>query len=106
MSIEEIARISSALDHSTGPWNACMEQLREWDSDWAEKCFKMTTNPWKKMVLPRKTLELISLALNAACTNLNSEGTRRHIRAALDAGATRKEILAILKMASIMAIHS
>jgi alkylhydroperoxidase/carboxymuconolactone decarboxylase family protein YurZ len=83
-----------------------MEQLREWDPDWAEKSFKMTTNPWKKMVLPRKALELISLALNAACTNLNSEGTRRHIRAALDAGASHKEILAILKMASIMAIHS
>lgn len=44
------------------------------------------------MVLQRKTLELISLVLNAACTNLNSEGTRRHIRTALDAGATRQEI--------------
>jgi alkylhydroperoxidase/carboxymuconolactone decarboxylase family protein YurZ len=31
---------------------------------------------------------------------------RRHIRAALDAGATRDEILTILKMASVMSIHS
>jgi alkylhydroperoxidase/carboxymuconolactone decarboxylase family protein YurZ len=49
---------------------------------------------------------LIGVALNAACTNLNPDGTRRHIRAALEAGATREEILMILKMASVMSIHS
>jgi len=31
-----------------------------------------------------------------------NDGTRRHIRGALDAGATRDEILMILKMASVM----
>ena len=46
------------------------------------------------------------MALNAACTNLNPDGTRRHIRAALDVGATRDEILTVLKMASVMSIHS
>ena len=56
--------------------------------------------------MPRKTIELISVGLNAACTNLNPEGTRRHIRAALEAGATREEILFILKGASLMSIHS
>jgi alkylhydroperoxidase/carboxymuconolactone decarboxylase family protein YurZ len=50
--------------------------------------------------------ELISLAINAACTNLNPDGTRRHIRAALEAGATRDEILFVLKAGSVMAIHS
>jgi alkylhydroperoxidase/carboxymuconolactone decarboxylase family protein YurZ len=57
-------------------------------------------------VLPRKTVELISVALNAACTNLNQDGTRRHIRAALEAGATRDEILMVLKMAALLSIHS
>jgi len=66
----------------------------------------MTMNPWSKGVLPRKTIELFSVALNAACTNLNPDGTRRHIRAALDAGANREEILMVLKMASVLSIHS
>ena len=66
----------------------------------------MSMNPWVTGVLPRKTIELISVGLNAACTNLNPEGTRRHIRAALEAGATREEILFILKGASLMSIHS
>jgi alkylhydroperoxidase/carboxymuconolactone decarboxylase family protein YurZ len=46
------------------------------------------------------------VGLNAACTNLNPDGTRRHIRAALEAGATRDEILFVLKCASVMSIHS
>jgi alkylhydroperoxidase/carboxymuconolactone decarboxylase family protein YurZ len=66
----------------------------------------MSTNPWTSGVLPRKFIELVGVALNAACTNLNIDGTRRHIRAALRAGATRDEIVFVLKAASLMAIHS
>src|SRR5262245_19557640 len=90
----------------TGPWDDALAQLREWDPAWAESCTRMTTNPWRSGVLSRKLVELIGIGLNAACTNLNPDGTRRHIRAALQAGATRDEILMILKMASVMSIHS
>jgi alkylhydroperoxidase/carboxymuconolactone decarboxylase family protein YurZ len=100
--------MTSAIDQpqQTGPWDAPLTQLREWDPKWAETCVKMTTNPWTSGILPRKTVELIGIALNAACTNLNPDGTRRHIRAALDAGATREEILFVLKAVSLMSIHS
>src|SRR5271156_5680310 len=91
---------------ATGPWDAASNQLRSWDPAWAETCIKMTTNPWTSGALPRKTVELIGVAVNAACTNLNPDGTRRHIRAALDAGASRDEILMVLKMASLLSIHS
>ena len=91
---------------SGGPWDSSLDQLREWDPTWAAACLKMTMNPETKGVLPEKTVALIGVALNAACTNLNPEGTRRHVRAALDAGASREEILMVLKMASLLAIHS
>jgi alkylhydroperoxidase/carboxymuconolactone decarboxylase family protein YurZ len=91
---------------AVGPWDASVEQLREWDGKWADACVKMSTNLWTGGVLPRKLVELISLGLNAACTNLNADGTRRHIRGALDAGASRGEILTILKMAALLSIHS
>ena len=90
-----------------GPWDeAALAQLRAWDPAWAETCARMATNPWRGGVLPRKLVELIGVALNAACTNLDAQGTRRHIRAALDAGATRAEVLMVLEMASLLAIHS
>lgn len=91
---------------STGPWDSAVNQLREWEPKWVEACVKMTTNPWTSGVLSRKFAELVSVGLNAACTNLNLDGTRRHIRAALDAGATRDEILFVLKCASVMSINS
>ena len=108
MASEDNIGTAPAGDHvnETGPWDAAVEQLRDWDPTWAETCVKMSTNPWTSGVLPRKTLELIGVALNAACTNLNPDGTRRHIRAALEAGASREEILMALKAAFGPAIHS
>ena len=90
----------------TGPWDPALAQLHAWDTAWSEACAKMSTNPWMTGILPRKLVELIGVAVNAACTNLNPDGTRRHIRAALDAGASRDEILMVLKMAALMSIHS
>ena len=92
-------------DTETGPWDDALAQLRAWDPAWAETCARMSTNPWRGGVLPRRLAELIGVAVNAACTNLNAEGTRRHIRGALEAGATRDEVLMVLKMASLLAIH-
>jgi alkylhydroperoxidase/carboxymuconolactone decarboxylase family protein YurZ len=97
---------SMAAYESSGPWDPAVDQLVEWDPTWAEACLKMTMNPWVSGVLPKKLIELIGVGLNAACTNLNPYGTRRHIRAALAAGASREEILTVLKMASVLAIHS
>ena len=96
----------TAEDAIRGPWDLAAETLRKWDPTWAETCVKMTLNPWTGRILPRKFVELVGVALNAACTNLNPAGTRRHIRAALEAGATRDEILFVLKAVSLMAIHS
>lgn len=89
-----------------GPLDAALPMLQEWDGKWAEICGKMVTNPWTTGILPRKFIELVCVGLNAACTNLNPEGTRRHIRAALLSGASREEILFILKCAAIMSLHS
>lgn len=91
----------------TGPWeDEALGTLRAWDPDWSARCFAMSANPWTGGVLPRKTVELIALAWCSACTNLNADGTRRHIRGALDAGATRDEVLMVLKMASLLSIHT
>jgi alkylhydroperoxidase/carboxymuconolactone decarboxylase family protein YurZ len=101
---EETAKASGSDQAS--PWAVALSKLREWDPAWAEQAVKMTTNPWTDGVLPAKFIELVLVELNASRTNLNPEGTRRHIRAAIAAGATRQEILFVLKCASVMSIHS
>jgi alkylhydroperoxidase/carboxymuconolactone decarboxylase family protein YurZ len=89
-----------------GPWGGAVDQLREWDPQWAEACVRMSTNPWSSGVLERRFVELVSVALSACCTTLDAEATRRHIRAALAAGATRDQILLVLKCATVVSIHS
>lgn len=95
------------MSEPNGPWSeGALALLREWDPQWTGTCARMTDDPWTSGVLPRRLVELVGLAVNAAATNLNAEGTRRHIRGALDAGASRSEILTVLKMAALLAIHS
>ena len=86
--------------------NKAIDIVREWDPAKAEAYLKVNTNPWTNGVLDIKTIELICVGLNAACTNLQPEPTRRHIRAALQAGATRHEIQLVIEGAAFMAIHS
>ncbi len=89
-----------------GAWSSALERFAEWDPDWTERCARMTNNPWTTGVLPVKWIELICIALNAVCTHRNEPGVRRHVRAALEAGATREEILATFKGVSVLGIHS
>jgi alkylhydroperoxidase/carboxymuconolactone decarboxylase family protein YurZ len=100
------AKRNETTRKSASAGSAPLDKLAEWDGDWAAKFRKMSANPWTNGVLPIKTIELICIALNAACTNLQPESTRRHMRSALMAGATRDEILTVLKCASLLAIHS
>ncbi|GAB7006361.1 hypothetical protein JCM18899A_38340 [Nocardioides sp. AN3] len=50
--------------------------------------------------------ELIGLAVNAAVTHLNVTAAARHLRRALDAGATRLQVVETLQMTSVLGIHS
>jgi alkylhydroperoxidase/carboxymuconolactone decarboxylase family protein YurZ len=97
----------SDQSQEAGPWdNTALAKFREWEPLWVDQCLEMSTDPWTNGVLPRKDVELISIAVNAACTNLSAEGIRRHIRGALEAGASREEILMVLKVASLLSLHT
>ena len=89
-----------------GPWGSAISQLSQWDPDWANACVRTSTNPWRSGVLERKFIELVSVGLAACCTSLDAEATRRHVRAALGAGATREEIVFVLKCATVVSVHS
>ena len=97
---------SAADPAGAPPGDSIVDKVSEWDADWAEKYFRMATNPWTNGILPVKEIELVCIAINLACTNLQAARTRHHIRAALEAGATREEILICVKCAALLALHS
>ncbi|MEV0343466.1 carboxymuconolactone decarboxylase family protein [Nocardia sp. NPDC050713] len=89
-----------------GTWNPLWDQLSEWDPEWTEQFMAMGTTPIRRGVFPPQFVELLSIAIDAACTHMYSPGVRRHIRAALEIGVSRDEILTVLQMVSVLGIHA
>jgi alkylhydroperoxidase/carboxymuconolactone decarboxylase family protein YurZ len=91
---------------ASGNWNPDWEPFARLDPAWTEKAVAMAITPAVSGALDAHTIELIRIALDASCTQLDGPGVRRHIRRALDAGATRAEIVAVLQLATLQGLHT
>ena len=91
---------------SSGRWARALDLLRELDPDWTEAYSRMAIEPWTNGTLSGKEIALVAVGLSGSVTTLDGSALRRHIRAALHAGATEREILEVLKMAAMVALHS
>ncbi len=61
---------------------------------------------WDRGPLSRLDKELIALAVCAAPTCLHRDGMRRHMKAALEAGATPKQLYAVMQLAAALSVHT
>lgn len=91
---------------ASGDWNPLWTTFSEWDPDFLEAYLRLRNVPFKNGPLPKKYKELILVAINAATTHLYAPGVRRHIRNALQHGATKREILEAIELTTVLGIHS
>jgi alkylhydroperoxidase/carboxymuconolactone decarboxylase family protein YurZ len=91
---------------ASGNFNPAWKEMAELDPLWLEKFLDMGLKPMASGVLDPKTVEFIAIAVDASCTHLYAPGVRRHIRKAIELGATKEEILAVLQCVSVLGIHS
>lgn len=91
---------------AAGEFNPAWEAIADGDPAWLEKFLEMGLMPRRAGVLDAKTWELIAIAVDASCTHLYAPGVRRHIRKALEVGATPQEIMAVLEAVAVLGIHS
>lgn len=89
-----------------GQWNPNWQPFYELDPAWTEAFMAAGVKPMLSGVLDAKTIEFIAIAVDASCTHLYAPGVRRHIRKALELGATREEIAAVLQCVSVLGIHT
>lgn len=89
----------------TGNWNAAWDGLYDMDPAWTEKYLDMAMQAMSGILDP-KTFEFMAIAVDAACTHMYAPGVRRHIRRALELGATKEEIMAVLECSTLLSIHS
>ena len=106
---------STPLDNATpvcdrlrasGGWNPAWDSFYALDPAWTEKFAAMGVTPMTSGVLDAKTVEFIAIAVDASCTHMYGPGVRRHIRCALQLGATKEEIAAVLQCVSVLGIHT
>jgi alkylhydroperoxidase/carboxymuconolactone decarboxylase family protein YurZ len=91
---------------AAGEWNPAWQPGYDLDPDWTERFMSMGLKPMLSGVLEPKVIEFLAIAVDASCTHLYAPGVRRHIRKALDLGATADEITAVLQLTSVLGIHS
>ena len=91
---------------STGNWNPDWDAFATLDAQWTEKFIAMGVAPMVSGVLDAKTVEFLAIAVDASCTHMYGPGVRRHIRKALELGATKEEINAVLQCVSVLGIHT
>ena len=91
---------------ATGNWNPNWEPFAALDPGWTEKFMAVGITPMVSGVLDAKTVEFIAIAVDASCTHMYAPGVRRHIRKALELGATKQEIAAVLQCVSMLGIHT
>src|SRR5215831_9254213 len=87
-------------------WNPNWDPIEQLDPLWTEKFMAMAMSTLRSGILDPKTVEFIAIAVDACCTHMYSPGVRRHIRMALELGATKEEIAAVLQCVSVLGIHS
>jgi alkylhydroperoxidase/carboxymuconolactone decarboxylase family protein YurZ len=95
-------------DHmrATGDWNPGWDALAELDAGYVEKFLSMGAHAMNKGTLDPLTIEFIAMAVDASCTHMYAPGVRRHIRKALELGATREQVMTVLELVSVLGIHS
>jgi len=90
----------------SGSWNPLWDGMEDYDQKWADDYMAAIIEPYESGVIPRKTVELIAIAVDAACTHMYAPGVRRHIRAALSIGVTEQEIFEVLKLSTSLGVHA
>lgn len=91
---------------TTGYWPATGNYMLATAPDFAQGYMAYGGAAWNAGPLSAKEKELIALAVCAAPTCLYEAGVRRHVGAALDAGATAAEISAVLQLSAALSVHT
>lgn len=91
---------------ATGHWPDCGDFMQTLSPGMASSHLAYGLAAWQAGPLSARQKHLICLAVCASPTVLFEPGMRRHIKAAIAAGATPAEIAAVLQLAAAISVHS
>lgn len=90
---------------SRGFWNSDREAIARLMPAYYKALDAVSTESWNNGPLSSKEREFICIGIDCTVTHNYEPGLRRHIRNALDLGATREEILEIFQLAGLLGLE-
>lgn len=98
--------LKAAYESRFGDWPEFADHLLRLHPSYFAVFTELVAAPEVTGSLSAKERALIAVALNAAFTHQNPQGTRLHVARALRAGATKEEILQVLQLTAHLGVHA
>jgi alkylhydroperoxidase/carboxymuconolactone decarboxylase family protein YurZ len=87
-------------------WAPQWESILRMDCEFLSAYLQLSAVPLRHNHLENKVKEFIYVAINASSTHLFSPGIQMHLKAAIEFGATRDELMEVLELTSTVGIHA
>lgn len=100
------AEVKDRFVRARGTWGPSWEAILRLDPEFLAAYLKLSTVPLRKQHLDPVVREFVFIAADAAATHMFTPGTRAHIRAALQLGATPQQVMEVLELTSTLGIHA
>lgn len=102
----ERAKLKADFVADRGYWSGFWDYLLALDPDYFKSYLDYSALPWRDGVLEPKVKEFVYCAIDVATTHLYELGLRIHFKNALKHGATRQELMAVIKVVSGLGVHT
>ncbi|MFI5894129.1 carboxymuconolactone decarboxylase family protein [Actinoplanes sp. NPDC051513] len=99
-------KIKDDFTRTRGYWHPFWDEILELDPDLFTAYTEFSSVPWRTGTLEPKLKELVYIAFDTAATHLYVRGLKLHIENAIGHGATAREILEVMEIASVLGIHA
>lgn len=105
---DQKSKLRKEFEKRMGPqaFHSGWESLLSVDPEFFSASLSLASVPRRKSHLSRKNQALISLAVDSAATHLHVPGMTANIKAALQEGASRREIVEVIQLSSTLGIHA
>ncbi|EXG81632.1 carboxymuconolactone decarboxylase family protein [Cryptosporangium arvum] len=99
-------RLKADFTATRGYWHSFWDEMLELDPEMFAAYTEFSSLPWRSGTLEPKVKEFVYIAFDTAATHLYVSGLKLHIENAIGYGATPREILEVMEIASVLGIHS
>ncbi|MGH3343158.1 MAG: carboxymuconolactone decarboxylase family protein [Carbonactinosporaceae bacterium] len=100
------AEVKDRFVQVRGTWGPAWDAMLRLDPEFLAAYLEFSAVPLRKQHLDPVVREFIYVAADAAATHMFTPGTRAHMRAALELGATEKQLMEVLELTSTLGIHA